>query len=526
MHKIFIICFLLLFAGCGKTSKKNFQERHQLNLAFKYNPLTIDPRKNSDPLSCSLINMLFEGLVHEEPDGSLTMGLAESYEIEKNGTKYIFHLKNAKWSNGIPITAYDFEYSWKKILDPSFTSINAYFLYPIKNAQLAKKGVVPLEEVGIKAEDDFTLVVKLEQPASHFLKRLAFPTFFPIWHKQDAEKVPGHPFGVFSGPFVLEEWQSNHFLTLKKNPYFWDQQNTKLSTIQISVVPDEITAFRLFEQKEIDWLGSFFSPIPLDMFASIKKLPSAFSTDIAATTLCFFNVNCYPFNNLNIRKAFCYALNKKEIVEHFAEGGEKIAYGLIPPILKEHSNSRLMAEGSKELAKHYFHLGLKELGITEEQFPLLTFTYMNTEQFKELSQIFQETWQEVLGVQIAIESLETKILIDKMQKKNFQFSLLSIIAQYPDAYNFLERFADQASPKNFTGWYNEDFKKLLEYSNEASSLEARENLLEKAESILMMETPIIPIFYQTRWYMKNDFLSSVQTCTTGRVDFRYADFTR
>lgn len=521
-----LLCFLLSISltCCQKPQEMRFTQRNQLNLSFKYDPLTTDPTTNADPLTCSFLNMLYEGLLHEEPDGSASLALAESYEISKSGTVYTFRLKDAKWSNGESITSYDFEYSWKKILDPSFNSPNAHFLYPIKNAQNAKKGLTTSDSIGIFCPDEKTLEIKLTNQSPHFLKMLCFPTFYPTHRKESERDLEKHPFGIFSGPFKLVAWKKNDYLTLKKNPDFWDASHTNIETIHISIISNELTSYRLFELGEIDWMGSFFSPLPQGMIREVKNNPYSISSEIAATTFCFFNNKCYPFNNINIRKAFAYALDRKDIADNFMEGGEKIAYGMIPPILLEEREDKLMPNGSEELALHYFETGLKELGLTRRTFPTLTFDYLNFEESRKLAEVLLESWRKVLNLEVRLQSFEVKIFLDKIFKKNYQFCLMSIIAQYQDPFNFLERFMDKEGTKNFCGWNNPKFNEYLEYANNSLSEEIRMKYFTKAESIFMMEMPVAPIYHQSRIYARNELLQDVEYCITGRVDFRHAHF--
>lgn len=528
MTLYFSILFILLFSfSCHKPHKELPSIRDQLHLTFKYNPITIDPRKNSDPISCALINMLYEGLTHLEPDGSISLGLAESIEVSKNNTKYTFHLKDVCWSNGKPITAHDFEHSWKKILNPSFNSINAYFLYPIKHAKLAKLGLTSLDRIGIDIEDEKTFTVRLEHPNPYFLKMLAFATYFPVWKDIDKEEVNEKTFtnsAVFSGPFLLEEWHPDNFLSLKKNPFFWNASKVGLESIHISIIPDENTSFKLYESNEIDYLGSVFSPIPLEELPMVAKSHDAITTEYAGTTMCFFNVNSFPFDNVNIRKAFSYAIQKQTIIDNICQNHEEQAYGIIPPILKNHTHTKFIPEGSKELAKHYFEIGLKECGIEASAFPQLTFSVYSSTLEKTIAAALQQQWKEALGVDVILESLDVKIFLDKMYKRNYQFSLMSILAQYFDPMNFLERFISSEGTKNFCGWENTTFKQFIEDSSDTLSTEERLAVLEKAENLLMSEAPVAPIYHHTITYIQHKGIQGIQVTPIGSIDFRSTFF--
>lgn len=523
----FALYILLLCISCAQsdTPTAPTAKRHDLHISVKYNPITLDPRKNADPVSCSLINFLYEGLTHLEPDGSISLSLAESVDISKNHTKYTFHLKDSKWSNGEPITSYDFESSWKKILSPSFNAINAYFLYPIKNARLAKLGLIPLDEIGIYVENAKTFHVRLEQPNTYFLKILAFPTCFPIWKGmeplQDNESsVPS----VFSGAFVLDKWHQNDFLTLKKNLLFWNVSEINLNSIHVNVISDEMTSFHLYERKQLDCIGSAICPIPEDLFPLISTSEEKTTIDQAGTTLCFFNTHCFPFNNINIRKAFYYAINKQDIINYISQNQEKKAYGIIPPILKNNRTTKFTPDGSKELAQHHFFLGLKELGISASEFPNLTFCFYTDHLEKTIAIALQEQWKTTLGVSVNLEGLDVKIFLDKLYKKNYQFCLMSILAQYFDPMNFLERFLYTDGVKNFCGWESDEFKRFIDISFDVLSIDERLTILEAAEAVLMSEVPVAPIYHHRATYLNHSYLKGVQISPTGALDLKKTFF--
>lgn len=510
--------------GCTPIEKKTMPLRQNLRLSFQYDPMTVDPRKNSDPVSCSLMTMLYEGLTSLESDGSVSLALAESVEISKNATKYTFRLKDALWSNGEPITAYDFEYSWKTLLSPQFNSVNAYFLYPIVNAKAAKMGLSPLDDIGVYAEDVKTLTVRLEQPNTCFLKMLAFTTCFPISQQVEnnptmAERLPFHT--VFNGPFVLEEWHHNNVLILKKNPFFWNAAQVRLEQIEISIISDEHTAWQLYQTGELDVIGGAASPIPHSLLATSSPSSNFYTVDYAGTTMCFFNIHCFPFTNMNIRKAFSYAIEKESIVKHLCQGNELQAYGLIPPMLKAGRQVKFIPNGSTALARHHFELGLKETGLSRATFPSLTFSVYSNSLQKTLALALQQQWNATLGIHVGLETVEIKVFLDKLYKKNYQFALMSVLAQYFDPMNFLERFVSPTGAKNYCAWENSEFTHLVSIAPETASEEERLHLLERAEAVLMSEAPIAPIYHHTLVYAKQNHVEGLKTSPIGRLDFSY-----
>ena len=283
-------------------------EKQILRINFCYQPFTVDPRKCSDPASCILNFMLYEGLTHLEPDGSITLSTAESFTVSPNKKKYTFILKETFWSDGSPVTAYDFEASWKSLIDPKFPSTTAHLLYPIKNAKAAREKKVPLDQVGIFAKDDRTLVVELEKPTPYFLKLTSFCTYYPIPKEKVAmetiwdAKKESHL--ISNGPFRMKKWKYNNEIIVKKNPLFWKAKDVKLNRIFITLIQDESTAFKLYEQGKLDWIGGFISPIPLDALPALIEQNLLNHKEVAGTSFCAFNLNCYPFSNSQYSKGF------------------------------------------------------------------------------------------------------------------------------------------------------------------------------------------------------------------------------
>ncbi len=519
---------MLVFESCQKKPATTAPHENTLNISFCTDPLTLDSRKNADPTSCQLIFLLFEGLTQLESDGSVSLSLAKSIDISKNRMKYVFHLKDALWSDGHPITAHDFVFAWKTLLSPSFPSLNAFFLYCIKNARKAKNDLIEIDKVGVYALDDKTLVVKLEYPTPYFLEMLTYCTYFPV-PKHIVENSPDWPSGnlsslVSNGSFVLEKWQRNNQITVVKNTLNWNSKCTSLEKINIQIIPDPTTNLNLFHKNKLDFIGAFYSPFPLDAVNSLKSSPTYFTKDYAGTEFCFFNSLCFPFNNVNIRKALYYAINREQIVENITQTGQKVAYGLIPPQLKRNKTKKLLPLGSKELALQYFKKGLEELGIDKKSFPKLTFSYFSSSTNRQIAQYLQETWKTTLGLDFEIVGVDIKTFLDKVNNKNFHFCLMSIMAQYNDSYNYFERFINGDSPKNYCGYENTKYQSLLAISNDCVTDVERYKLLEKAESFFLSDLPCGPLFHYSSAFlmhpaMKGLIITPIETINFSKVSF-------
>lgn len=491
------LCLVFAFGCCKKSCSLSVAQKLKLNIPS--DPDTLDPRKGGDRVSSVMHFLLFDGLMRMDDTGAVSNALASHVEISEDKTVYTFTLRDCFWSDGSPITAWDFEKSWKDILRPDFPSMNAHLLYPIKNAEGAKRGSSSLAEVGIRCLDTKTLEVTLERPTPYFLDLVAFCVFFPInaeldhlhpdWEKMAEKKL------TCSGPFIIKEWRRNNVLVLAKNPHYYRADIIALQEIQFSVVDNEMTSLHLFEKGELDIIGQPLMSLPSDAIPELIKKNLLQVHPVAATTFCTFNVGAYPFNNQNIRKAFSYAINRGQIVGNITQLSEIPALNVIPPILKKGVDLSFFKDADIENARRLFEQGLAELKITKEEFPPVKCLYMKAELHHKIAQALQQQWFEALGVSVEIENVERNILLSYLKHRNYQVALSWWIAQYQDSMNLFERFKFGDNVKNYSNWQNNHFSSLLNRSSEVDTEQERYALLHQAEQILMDEMPIAPIFH-------------------------------
>lgn len=483
----------LIFVACGRSSSL---PPNQLRLSFMADPISLDPRKGGDFISATLHCMIYEGLTRCLSDGSVELAAAERVEISKDETVYTFHLRKTIWSDGYPVTAYDFERAWKTVLDPTFPSLCSYLLFPVKNGEAYAKGEVDVEAVGIRALDEKTLQVELERPTPHFLSLTAFPLLLP---------VPIHAGGT-NGPFVIEQRIAQQEIVLRQNPHYWNREKISLNTIHISILPEETTAWQLFEQGELDWIGGAISPIPPDVMESVRAKLQFYP--VAATTFCTFNTQTFPFQNANLRKAFSYAIQREEI----AQMGQIPATNCLPPTLCQGTVHQLT---DLNLARHHLKLGLEELGI--KQLEELTLYFKGGQVDKRLAQTLQKQWKEALGITVKLQELDFKSHMDRLHTRNYQLSIASWIAQIHDPINILERFSNASNPKNFPGWENGDYQTLLTKINQGG--EGRATWLSQAEELFIDAMPITPLYHWSNPSLCNPQLEGLTTTPCGGILF-------
>ncbi len=501
MRQLLLLLLLpcLLVTSCKKATPPPAVTQ-RLNLNIPSDPATLDPRKGGDLVSSLFHFLLFDGLVRMNDDGTASPALAEKIDLSEDRTVYTFHLKEAFWSDGSPITTWDFEKSWKDILHPDFPAMNAHLLYPIKNAEGARLGYTSLSEVGIHSIDAKTLEVTLERPTPYFLELIAFCVFYPVNSEVDHshpdwDLQPGKAF-LCSGPFTLQEWKHNNTIVLKKNPHYFRANEVILEEIHLSMVNSEMTSLQMFEKGELDILGQPLIPLPSDALPELTKTEELRINQIPATTFCAFNVDEYPLHNVNIRKALSYAINRQQIVRNITQLNEEPALGIIPPVLKRNRGNRAFFEDANlPKARALFKKGLEELGISQEEFPRIKYLYSTSESHHKIAQALQQQWQEAFGIQVELESSDKKILLHLLKTRSFQIAQGFWMAQFNDAINIFERFKYRDNVKNYPNWENATYIELLNQSNEATTEEERFAILEKAEALFLDEMPLAPIFH-------------------------------
>ncbi|MGZ0050556.1 peptide ABC transporter substrate-binding protein [Brevibacillus gelatini] len=484
-------------------------------------PPTVDPGLAEDELSLMLTRALYDGLVRLGPDGKLQPSMAHKIDVSDDLKTYTFHLRDAKWSNGDPVTAHDFEYAWKRVLDPKTASNYAYQLYPIKNAEKANIGEEKLDAVGVKAVDAKTLRVELEKPTPYFVQLTAFPTFYPVNKKVDAAnakwayEASTH---VGNGPYKLASWEHKEQMTLVKNASYWDQAAVKLDKIDFSMIEDEVTELAMFDTGELDWAGAP-GPLPLDALPGLKAKGILHTKPIAAVYWYKFNTEQAPFSNAKIRKAFAYALNRQAIVDTVTRGNQVPATAVVPVTNGERQSS-YFKDNDRETAKKLLAEGMKELGISK--LPPISLLMNRSEAHRNIALEIQKQWKETLGAEVKLVEEEWKVFLEDMYNGNYQIGRMGWFADYADPSNFLQLFYEKKGGNNNTNWENKTYQSLLDQAAQQADPVKRKQLLAEAEAILMEEMPVIPLYYYANNWVQDEKLKGIVIDELGYIDFKWA----
>ena len=521
-YKIFVpfLIAICLFCGCATTR----QNVIKINLGAE--PHTLNPQLARDPSSQTVMRMLFEGLTRIGREDQPELALANSLEISEDLKTYTFCLRETRWTNGKPLLARDFIYAWKKMLDPDYSSDNAYQLYVLKNGKKIKEGELDVSHLGVVALDEKTLQIELEYPTPYFLELLAAPFFFPICQQLDegnpkwAEKVETF---VSNGPFSLVRHRYSDCLLVIKNPNYWDKAAVAIDQIELSMLDSSIE-FKLFEQGKLHWAGAPLSVIPVDALETLKKQEGLLhAVPRAETAFLRTNTEKIPFTQAKLRKALAIALDRSSITTHVLQGGQLPAFGLVPPALKEDRSPYFQ---DKDLTKALilFEEALAEMGIDKEDLPEVNLLYINTERTHLIAQALQDQWRKAFGIKIGLQATERKVFFDRISRRDYDIAFCSWGADFHDPINFLEVFKYKTQSTNNTGWEDPEYSKELTASFSLSSPKERLSVLASLEKKLIDAMPIIPIFYYSMLYMKDEKLQGVFLSALGNLDFKWAYF--
>ncbi|MBS0628698.1 MAG: peptide ABC transporter substrate-binding protein [Verrucomicrobia bacterium] len=520
--KVWAFLLLIVLVGCH-CSKEKISSAKIIKFNLGDEPHTLDPRLARDPSAQMVMRMFFEGLTRIGPNEQPQMAIAQSVEISDDLKRYVFTLRESKWSNGDPVTAGDFVYAWRKILSPDFSSDNASQLYVIKNGKGVKEGSIPMQQLGVKALDERTLQVDLEYPTPYILELLAAPFFSPINQKVEeaqpkwAEKESTY---VGNGPFLLGHWRHHDEILAKKNPSYWDADNVKIDGVEM-VMLEANTALGMFEKKQLHWVGSPLSVLPLDAIVPLKDKGRVYVKPSAMTAFLRVNVEKDVLNHPKIRHALALAIERGAIAEHVTRGGQIPAMRLVPPSMQLQPEP-YFEDGAVTKALHLFEEGLTELGLTREQLPKINLTYISQERTHLIVQAIQQQWFERFGIRIGLEALERKVFFDRISHQDYDLAYCSWSADFHDPVNFLEVFKFKRQSTNNTNWENSEYAQMLSDSFKLVDQDERYQLLARCEKMLMDAMPIIPVLHYTMLYMKDDEVEDVFLSSLGNLDFKWA----
>ncbi len=459
---------------------------------------TLDPHKAEGVPSSNVLRDLYEGLTSEAPTGEVIPGAAESWTLSDDGTVYTFTIRqNAKWSNGDPVTAADFEYGLKRSVNPATLSKYAYILAPIKNAEAISAAKAEPDTLGVKALNATTLEITLKAPTPYFLGLLNHNSTIPV-HKASVEQH-GDQFSrpgkmISNGAYYLTEWVPQSQMKLERNVHYWDNSNTTIDTVYYYPIEDQSTGLKRFRANELD----FTYELPYKQLTWIKENigDELVIAPYLGVYYFGFNLTQEPFkDNFNLRKALSLAIDRDIITQKVTGAGEISAYNFVPPVnnytgQKPDWASWTQAERLAEAKRLY-----AEAGYSKENPLTISIHYNTHENHKTISTAIAAMWKQSLGVDVELLNQEWKVFLEtRKQKVDTQVFRAGWIGDYNDPYTFSELMLSN-SGLNDSAYYREEYDALLAKASVEADLQKRRLLLEEAERMVMSELPIMPIYH-------------------------------
>ena len=507
-NKTISFLMLMLFislTGCG-SGESNISLGNRTGILYWGNgtePASLDPHIATGVPEHHIMSSVMEGLVLKDRKSlEPRPGVAESWTISDDGRIYTFKLRDdARWSNGDPHIANDYVWSWWRALQPALGNQYAYMLFPIKNAKrYYDRETEDFGDVGVKALDQRTLQVTLTNPTPYFLQLLDHYSLFPV-HQATIEK-----FGnadqrgtrwsyegnlVSNGPFKLDEWKINRHITVTRNLQYWDNDNVALNGIVFKPVENTVTEERMFRAGQLH----VTSNVPADKISTYRKSNST-ELKIAPYLGTYFyrlNIKTPQLQDRRVRRALGMAIDREKLVENITKGGQIPAYTMTPPGTMGYYPTSTLAfdpEGAKNL--------LSEAGYPNgEGFPAIEILYNTNEGHRKIAVALQEMWKDYLNIDIKLLNQEWKVYLATESAGDYQISRGGWIGDYVDPNNFLDMFLCGGG-NNRTGWCNEEYDRLiLEVAPSQSSHEERLAVFQQAETMLLDDMPIIPVYTYT-----------------------------
>jgi oligopeptide transport system substrate-binding protein len=469
-------------------------------------PTGLDPDLTHGVPELKIESALFEGLVNQDPKDSSNWipGVAESWEHSGDYSTWTFHLrKNAKWSNGDPVSANDFVFSINRVLTPSLGSPFSEFALVIRGAEEYLSGKIQdFGQVGVKAVDDQTVRFDLNGPGPYFLALLSLNSFLPVHMptvlkfgtigQRDTKWTAPENF-VGNGPFVLKSWRKNDVIEVVKSGTYWDADRVRLNGINFYSIESLSTADRAFRAGQLHITQS----VPLDMVPFYRReKPEILQISPAlGVYLYVFNVTRKPLDDPKVRLALSLAVDRESLVRNVLRGNQLAASGYVPPGIRDYAIDHEIVYDPDRA-----RLLLAQAGYPGGHgFPKLDILINTSESHRTIAEAIQQMWREELNIEIGIQNQEWKVYLDSVNHKHYEIARSGLYG-LPDPAFFLQGWTT-GSANNSSGWANTRYDSLLHESDQTGNLNKRLALLHQAEQLFLSESVVIPIYWYTSSYL-------------------------
>jgi oligopeptide transport system substrate-binding protein len=492
---------------------------------------TLDPATVTGVPEGRILRAIFEGLTTKHPATLEPLpGVAERWEVSADGLRYTFHLRrDAVWTNGDPVTAHDFVYSWQRFLDPQTAAEYAYQLWYVRGAQAyttdlddAGRPRQGFETVGIRAPDDWTFEVELEQPTPFFLQLTAFYPLYPVNRRnleEARERSPGswqfdwlRPENIVTnGPYRVVSRRVNDRIRLERNPTYWDVDSVAFETIDALAVEQYLTNLNLYEQGDAAWINY----IPNQLIERLMVREDFQPAPYFGTYFYRVNTTKPPLDDARVRRALALCIDREQITRFITKSGQQPWFSLVPAGMAGYSAQsfahRAVPGGSAEEYAAGLQADVEEArrllaeagyGPSGRPLPTIEIHYNTSETHRDIAEVVADSWRRNLGLNAKLLNQEWKVYLDTQSTLNYDVSRSAWIGDYVDPNTFLDLFVT-GGENNKTGWGDPRYDELIAAAKKEMDPAARYELFYRAEALLMEALPILPIYSYVTQNMVN-----------------------
>ena len=502
--KVLVLATLVLgVAACERKKLIDIGTEQQILYYGNATDITgVDPHGTNGLPEQRVMMSLYEGLVTKDPKTlEIVPAVADRWEVSEDNMTYVFHIReSAKWSNGDPITAQDFVNSWLRGLMPALGNETVSSLFVFKNAEkYFRKEIDDLSMLGFRALDDHHLQIELENPTPYFLQLLDYIGLFPV-HTGNIERFgalddPANPWSkphnfVGNGAFTLKDWVPGRSIVVKKNPHYWDKDNVRLNEIHFMPIEQLLVEERMFKAGHLhrtEWMP--YSKIPV---YRNNKDPEYNHYPYLSTYYYALNVTKPPLDDVRVRKALAYAVDRQALVDSVTNGVQSATGAFTPPNTLGYT-SRTQIVFDVEKARQL----LAEAGYPNgKNFPSIELSYNNSEDHRKIAEAVQQMWKKNLNINVKLKNLEWKVFLYEVKNLNHNIARMGWVGDYIDPNTFLELFTS-GSGDNRTGWHTKEYDDLIRKAATIANKEERYEIFQQAEKILLDAAPVIPLYNYT-----------------------------
>jgi oligopeptide transport system substrate-binding protein len=469
-----------------------------LNRGNGAEPDTLDPHKAQGQWENNIIGDMFVGLMTEDSAANAVPGAAEGYSASADGLVYTFKIRDHRWSDGVPVTAHDYVYSFRRIADPKFAAQYVSILYPIRNMQAVSSGAMPVEALGVRALDDRTLEIAFHFQVPYIGQLLThFTTFAVPRHlveKHGADWLKPENIAV-NGPYTLAHWVPNDHVRLVKNPRFWDAKNVHVETVNYYPTQDSEAALKRMRGGEFDLVTDSLPPQKIDwlrdnMKNELRLWPFILSQYVQ------FNFQRKPFDDIRVRKALSLAINREVMCSKVERAGEQPSYSLIPPGMPGYPGTARAGFHGMAMSERLAQAKalLAEAGYGPRNPLSFDYSMIMTTEIKLISVALQEMWRQV-GADVRLVPSETQVHYAVLRRHDFDVACAGWVADYRDPKNYLFLFQKATEDMNYGTYFNPQFETLVDGSDNARDAGERARMLGRAEQILLDDVAVAPVYF-------------------------------